>query len=71
MKIEILSARLIRGIHYAEHEIVEVAEDLARYLCGVGVAVKATADKKALQNTSLGSATADTHAPASTKTKAK
>ena len=47
MKIRILSARLIAGIHYAEREIVEVAEELGRYLCGAGVAERATSDPKA------------------------
>lgn len=62
MKIEILSARLIRGIHYAEHEIIDIAEDLARYLCGVGVAVKATGETAAPQTTSIPDAKVKTKA---------
>jgi len=47
MKIKLIWAVLIEGVHHAEEEVVEVAEDLGRYLIGSGAAKKAAGTKAA------------------------
>lgn len=56
IKVELLTARLINGVHCAEHEIVEIVDDLARYLCGTGVAKVAPKASSASPATAAASA---------------